>query len=329
MTTHEPEAVERSPAPEHEPLAMGGQAVIEGVMMRGPTVWAVARRLPDETIVHLDGPVPTWAQSVRSIPVARGAVALVETMALGLRALRWSAAQEDEDGGEAPSDRRLALTTAIVLLVFTAVFAVVPAAVARAFTDLVDVSWLFGPAEAVLRLGLFVGYVLLIGRSPAVRRTFQYHGAEHMAISAYEHGAPLTTESLRRFSTRHARCGTDFLLLVVVVSVVVFSIVPSSSWPVLVATRVVGLPLVAGLAYEVLRLARVRPNNPVVHLLTAPGLALQALTTRPPDDDQLEVAAASLELVLSLEPDSPSPSPAPSEDEGATQEQTESGDETS
>jgi uncharacterized protein YqhQ len=305
---------------------MGGQAVIEGVMMRGPTVWAVARRLPDESIVHLDGPVPTWAQSVRNIPVVRGAVALVETMALGLRALRWSAAQEDEDGGEAPSDRRLALTTAIVLLVFTAVFAVVPAAVARAFTDLVDVSWLFGPAEAVLRLGLFVGYVLLIGRSPAVRRTFQYHGAEHMAISAYEHGAPLTTESLRRFSTRHARCGTDFLLLVVVVSVVVFSIVPSSSWLVLVATRVVGLPLVAGLAYEVLRLARVRPNNPVVHLLTAPGLALQALTTRAPEDDQLAVAAAALELVLGLEPDSPSPPVGPSE---GTEPQTESDDEIS
>lgn len=320
MTTSEPEAIDRASAPEHEPLAMGGQAVIEGVMMRGPSVWGVARRLPDGSITHLDGPVPTWAQRVRNIPVVRGAVALVETMALGLRALRWSAAQEDEEGAEAPSDARLAVTTAIVLLVFTAVFAVVPAAAARAFTDLVDVSWLFGPAEAVLRLGLFVGYVLLIGRSPAVRRTFQYHGAEHMAISAYEHGAPLTTASLRRFSTRHARCGTDFLLLVVVVSVVVFSVIPSSSWIVLVATRIVGLPLVAGLAYEVLRLARVRPNNPIVHVLTAPGLALQALTTRPPEDDHLEVAAAALELVLGLEPDAPdAPSAAPGETPDETQ----------
>lgn len=303
MTTSEPDTADQAGAPEHEPLAMGGQAVIEGVMMRGPTVWGVARRLPDGEIVHLDGPVPTWAQRVRNVPVVRGAVALVETMALGLRALRWSAAQEDEEGADAPSDRRLALTTAAVLLVFTAVFAVVPAAVARAATDLVGVEWLFGPVEALLRLGLFVAYVVAIGRSPAVRRTYQYHGAEHMAISAYEHGAPMDVESLRRFSTRHARCGTDFLLLVVVVSVVVFSVAPSGSWPLLVATRVVGLPLVAGLAYEVLRLARVRPDNPVVHLLTAPGLALQALTTRPPEDDQLEVAAAALELVVGLEPD--------------------------
>lgn len=309
MTSSEPDAPPRPDLPDHEPLAMGGQAVIEGVMMRGPTTWAVARRLPDGSITDLDGPVPTWAQRVRNVPVVRGAVALVETMALGLRALRWSAAQEEEEGAEAPSDRRLAITTAVVLIVFTAVFAVVPAAVARALTDAVDLPAAFGAVEAVLRLALFVGYVLLIGRSPAVRRTFQYHGAEHMAISAYEHGAPLTNESLRRFSTRHARCGTDFLLLVVVVSVVVFSIVPSSSWPLLVATRVVGLPLVAGLAYEVLRLARVRPNNPVVHLLTAPGLALQALTTRQPEDDQLEVAAAALELVLELEPDHVDPAP--------------------
>jgi uncharacterized protein YqhQ len=283
---------------------MGGQAVIEGVMMRGPSTWGVSRRLDDGSLTHLDGPVPTWAQRVRNIPIVRGAVALVETMVLGLRALRWSAAQDEAPGsGEAPSDRKLALTTIIVLFVFTAVFAVLPAAAARAVTDLVDLPALFGVVEAVFRLGLFLGYVVLIGRSPGVRRTFEYHGAEHMAISAYEHKAPLTVESLRGFSTRHARCGTDFLLLVVVVSVVVFSVIPSVSWPVLVLTRVLGLPLVAGLAYEVLRLARVRPDNRLVKLLTAPGLAMQALTTRPPSDDQLEVAIDSLQLVLQNEPD--------------------------
>lgn len=276
---------------------MGGQAVIEGVMMRGPTVWGVSRRLDDGSCTHLDGPVPSWAQAVRNLPVVRGAVALVETMVLGLRALRWSAAQDEVEGADAPSDRKLALTTVVVLLVFAGVFAVLPAAAARAVTDLVDASWAFGLTEAVLRLGLFLLYVLLIGRSPGVRRTFEYHGAEHMAISAYEHRAPLTVESLRGFSTKHARCGTDFLLLVVVVSVVVFSLVPTGSWPLLVATRVLGLPLVAGLAYEILRLARVRPDNPAVKVLTAPGLAMQALTTRPPSDDQLEVAIDAIELL--------------------------------
>lgn len=282
-------------------MAMGGQAVIEGVMMRGPTTWAVSRRLDDGGLARLSGPVPSWAQVVRKVPVVRGAVALVETMALGLRALRWSAGLDEPEGGEAPSDRRLALTTVVTLVVFAAVFALLPAAVARALTDLAGVPGAFGATEAVLRLALFLGYVVLIGRSPAIRRTFEYHGAEHMAISAHEHGEPLDPTSLRRFSTRHARCGTDFLLLVVVVSVVVFSVVPSSSWLVLVGTRLLGLPLVAGLAYEVLRLARVRPDNPLVKLLTAPGLALQALTTRPPDDGQLEVAADALEQVLALE----------------------------
>ena len=282
---------------------VGGQAVIEGVMMRGPEMWAVAARRPDGEVVTTDEPVPAWTQRAKSVPIVRGMVALVETMSLGLRALRWSAAVEKgEDEGEAPPARALALATVVTLVVFVAVFAVVPAAVAHALDGITgDTTLAFIVTEAVVRLALFLGYIVAIGRSPAIRRTFEYHGAEHMVIAAFEHGDELTVEAARRYSTRHARCGTDFLLLVVVVAIVVFSLVGEASWAVLVATRVLGLPIVAGLAYEVLRLAKRRPDSVAVKVMTAPGLALQALTTKAPDDAQLEVAIASLAAVIAAE----------------------------
>jgi uncharacterized protein YqhQ len=290
-----------------EPLSpdtpVGGQAVIEGVMMRGPHTWAVAARRPDGEIVTTDDAVPAWARPPKDITDERGMVALVETMSLGLRALRWSAGVEKgEDDEDAPPARSLALATVVTLAVFVAVFAVVPAAVARSLDFVVGDSTLaFIITEGVVRLGLFLGYILAIGRSPAIRRTFEYHGAEHMVIAAFEHAEDLTVAAARRYSTRHARCGTDFLLLVVVVAILVFSFVGEASWPVLVLTRILGLPIVAGLAYEVLRLAKRRPDSRVVKVLTAPGLALQALTTRPPDDAQIEVAIASLKAVEGAE----------------------------
>jgi uncharacterized protein YqhQ len=219
---------------------------------------------------------------------------MVETIMVGLRALKWSAKVQDPEEDDEVSDRKLALITAFTLLVFAAIFAVVPAAVARAF-DLEDLG--FAIVEGVVRVGLFGGYLFLIGRSPGIQRTFAYHGAEHMVISAHEHGAPMTVDGVRPFSVRHARCGTDFLLLVVVVAIVVFSFVGDASWPVLILTRVLGLPIVAGLAYEVLKLAKRRPDSPVVKVLTSPGLALQAMTTRQPTDDQIEVAIAALAAV--------------------------------
>lgn len=299
-----PEPTDGPPAHGLDPSTpIGGQAVVEGVMMRGPHRWAVAARRPDGTIATTDELVPTWAQKPKAVPVVRGAFALVETMALGLKALKWSAAVErGEEEGTGTSNRALALTTIVTLAVFVAIFAVVPAAIAHAVAGLVhDSTAVFVLVEGALRLGLFLGYVVAIGRSPAIQRTYEYHGAEHMVIAAFEHGEPLTVEAARRYSTRHARCGTDFLLLVVVVAILVFSLFGQASWPVLILTRVVGLPLVAGLAYEILRLAKRRPDSAVVKAVTAPGLALQAITTKPPADDQLEVAIASLEAVLAAE----------------------------
>lgn len=268
-------------------------------MMRGPSKWAAAARTPDGGIVTTGGPVPTWARATDGIPIVRGAVAMVETILVGLRSLRWSAAMSSGEDEEPASNTALALTTVFTLLVFTAIFAVVPAAIARAVPG--DNQLVFGLVEGAARLALFLGYVVLIGRSPAVRRTFQYHGAEHMTIAAKEHGDPLTVESVSTHSTRHARCGTDFLLLVVVVAIVVFTVVGDAPWPVLVASRVIGLPIVAGVAYEILRAAKRHPQSRLVHLIVTPGLALQALTTRQPEPDQIEIAIAALDAVLDAE----------------------------
>ncbi len=296
-------------------LAVGGQALLEGVMMRAGDRWGAAARRPDGVIVTTGDEVPTWARAADGIPLVRGALAMVETIMVGLRALKWSAQVADPESDTersgagagkslaTVSNRSLALTTAVALAGFAAVFAVIPAAVARAF-DLHGAA--FVVAEAGVRLGLFGAYLVLMGRSPGIQRTFAYHGAEHMTIAAHEHRvgrggdetAPMNVARVRPFSTRHARCGTDFLLLVVVVAIVVFSFVGDASWAVLVASRVVGLPIVAGLAYEVLKLAKRRPESRVVKVLTAPGLALQALTTRVPTDDQIEVAIAALAVVL-------------------------------
>ncbi len=280
-------------------LAVGGQALIEGVMMRAGDRWGAAARRPDGEIVTTGDDVPAWARATDGIPIVRGALAMVETIMVGLRALKWSAQVADPEEDAEISNRSLALTTAVALLIFAGIFAVVPAAVSR---GLGAEGLAFAALEGLVRLALFGGYLLLIGRSPGIQRTFAYHGAEHMVISAHEHGAAMTVEGVRPYSVRHARCGTDFLLLVVVVAIVVFSLVGDATWPVLVATRVLGLPLVAGLAYEVLKLAKRRPESKVVAVLTAPGLALQALTTRQPTDDQIEVAIAALATVRAPTP---------------------------
>ena len=190
--------------------------------MRAGDRWGAAARRPDGEIVTTGDAVPTWARRTDDVPIVRGAVAMVETIMVGLRALKWSAQVADPEEDAEITNRSLALTTAAALLIFAAIFAVVPAAVSRA---LGFEGFAFAAVEAVVRLALFGGYLLLIGRSPGIPRTFAYHGAEHMVIAAHEHGAALTVEGVRPFSVRHARCGTDFLLLVVVVAIVVFSFV--------------------------------------------------------------------------------------------------------
>ena len=270
-------------------MKYGGQAVFEGVMMRGADRYAVAVRRPDGGIEVMDAPLPTWGRPFKEIPVVRGIVALAEALPLGFKALTWSA----EHGlGHVRKDPRWwerAFTFAAVAVVIV-VASVVPAAVAMRLADAVGLPFLGPILETLLGVAMLYGYLRVVGRLGDIVRLFANHGAEHKVVNAHEAGAPLTVESVQRFSTRHPRCGTSFLLVVAVVSAVFFAVVGA----VAPLTRVLALPLIAGIAAELqLRLAELGPSP-----LSKPGMALQQLTTREPDDAQVEVAIAALEAVL-------------------------------
>jgi uncharacterized protein YqhQ len=280
---------------------MGGQAVVEGVMMRGEHSWAIAVRAPEGDIEIEVHDAPEWAQRWSKFPLLRGVMSLGESMSLGFKALTWSANRQIPEE-EQLSSRAMGWTIGVSITFFTAVFILMPALAANGLGDLVDLSgfW-FHVAEGALRLGIFLGYLLLIGLIPDIKRVFQYHGAEHKAIAAYENDAELTAESAQRFSTEHVRCGTNFLLTVMVVTIVVYAFVGRPGWLMLIASRVVLIPLIAGLSYEVIRFAARHMHWRWVRILMRPGLALQRLTTRQPTIDQVEVAVASLRAVLTTE----------------------------
>ena len=285
-----------------EPRYMGGQAVIEGVMMRGPSSWAVAVRRPDGEIVLQVNPAPEPSKWVK-VPLVRGVVALAESMSLGMRALTWSAQQAmDEEDGKELTRGQMAGALAVALLFFAGVFMALPAIVTKAAGSWFDSDVTFNAFEGAFRLTLFVGYVLAIGQMPNIRRVFQYHGAEHKAIAAYENGVELTPERAQQFTTMHVRCGTNFVLLVMVLAIASHTLFGRPDWAVLVASRVLAIPVVAALAYELIRLgARHVDRNRAVRVLMTPGLSLQKLTTREPSLDQLEVAIASLRAAMTAE----------------------------
>ncbi|MEW6047063.1 MAG: DUF1385 domain-containing protein [Bacillota bacterium] len=292
----------------------GGQAVLEGVMMRGRTAYAVATRSPKEGIHVTEHPGQPWVRRARLLgwPLMRGTVAMAEALVIGYRALNDSARRlmEAEDGAqEAPSPRqsaaaRLMEVATLVLGVGLAValFVLLPAAVVRLVEPFLPGSVLLNLVEGAVKATVFIGYVWAIGFLPDMARVFQYHGAEHKVINCYEAGRPLEVASARQASRIHPRCGTNFLFLVVLVSVVAFSVVTGFTGRPPVAERVaihlLILPLVAGTAYELIR-AAARPSAPlIVRWLARPGMWLQGLSTREPDDAQLEVAIAALRAVL-------------------------------
>jgi uncharacterized protein YqhQ len=280
---------------------MGGQAVVEGVMMRGERSWAVAVRMPEGGIELDVKDAPTWAERYSKVPLLRGVMALAESLSLGFKALAWSANRQMPEE-EQISSRAMGWTIGISLALFTVIFILTPAFAANGLGDLLNLDgfW-FHVAEGALRLGIFLGYLVLIGLIPDIKRVFQYHGAEHKAIAAYENDVELSPESAQRFTTEHVRCGTNFLLTVMVLTIIVYSFVGRPGWFLLVASRVVLIPLIAGLSYEVIRFAAKHMQWRWVRVLMRPGLALQRLTTREPTVDQLEVAVVSLRAVLTAE----------------------------
>jgi uncharacterized protein YqhQ len=281
-----------------EPRYMGGQAVLEGVMMRGATTWAIAVRTPDGEINVDVREAPDWADKYRNIPLVRGVMGLAESIGLGYRALTWSANQQVAEEDRI-SEKALGWAVLPAAIFFSAIFIVIPAFAGRGFSRWIPGS--FPVAEGIVRLALFIGYLLLVGQLRDIRRVFMYHGAEHKAIAAYENDVELTPQTAQQFSTAHVRCGTNFLLTVMVVAVFVYSFIPRPNLWFVIASRVVLMPVIAGLSYEVIRFFAKNMHRAWVRAVSRPGLLLQGLTTREPDLDQLEVAIASLQAVFTAE----------------------------
>jgi uncharacterized protein YqhQ len=308
-------------APADAPI--GGQAVLEGVMMRGVSTWAVAVRRPSAEQLEAGGadttegargeievisePLVSWTKRHRlfRVPVVRGVVALAESLAIGFKALGISAnAQVPPD---AEGERReigsgaWAGTIAFAVLFAVGLFFVLPAGLTSIFKGSIPNSLVFVVIEKIVRISIFLGYLWLISRMRDLQRVFQYHGAEHKTISCYEAGLPLTPENARGFSRLHPRCGTSFLLIVMIVAIVVFAPLGTPVWYWLFASRVLGIPLVAGLAFEIIKWFGRNRRKRWARALMWPGMQLQRLTTREPDLSQLAVAIAALETVLSVE----------------------------
>ncbi|HYU59886.1 MAG TPA: DUF1385 domain-containing protein [Solirubrobacterales bacterium] len=284
---------------------LGGQAVLEGVMMRGVSTWAVAVREPQGEIEVTSEPLVSWAKRHRvwRLPVIRGVVALAESLKIGFRALAISAnAQlEEEEDSEPIGGFTWGLTIALSLILAIGLFFVIPVGATSLIKDQLGSPLLFWLVEGVLRTSIFIGYILLISRLPDLRRVFEYHGAEHKTISCFEAGDRLVPVRAARYSRLHPRCGTSFLLIVMVLAIFVFAPIGLPAWYWLLASRVLGIPLIAGLSYEVIKWAGRNRRKRWVRALMWPGLMLQNLTTREPDHDQLEVAIRALEAVLAVE----------------------------
>ncbi len=276
-------------------------------MMRGPSAWAVAVRKRDGDIAQLNRSIssPMARHWVFRLPVIRGVVALGESLAIGFRALAISAnyaAQEEGEDGEVTTEiSRGAIIFAFVVAIGFAValFKVTPALITNWLP--IHGSWYFVLVEGLIRVALFIAYLFLISLLPDLKRVFQYHAAEHKAINAYEAGEELTPERVQRFSLIHPRCGTAFLLWVMVIAIFVFAFFGRPDWYWLIATRILLLPVIAGIAYELIRFAGKHTGNRILMTLLAPGLWLQRLTTRQPSLDQLEVSIGALREVLQLE----------------------------
>ncbi len=311
---------------------VGGQAVLEGVMMRGVCNWAVAVRKPTSAQLA-DGerspeeaalgeievssfPLASALARHRALrlPIVRGVVALGGSLAIGFRALEVSAnaqlppeeGEGDEDGETAAEPQEIPrgvwAGTVVVALVFAIVlFFLIPVGLTSLIKSQLDSSLLFWLVEGLVRTGIFLGYMLLLSRLRDLRRVFEYHGAEHKTISCFEAGLPLTPENAKRFSRLHPRCGTSFLLVVMIVAIFVFAPLGLPAWYWLVATRILGVPVIAGISFELIKFAGRNRRRRWVQMIMWPGLKLQLLTTREPDLDQLAVAIAALQAVLALE----------------------------
>lgn len=278
----------------------GGQAVIEGVMMRGKHFSSIAvRKMNREITVRVDALKP-WSDRfpILKKPVLRGAAALVETLIIGIKSLSYSASEYGESEEEQLTTKELVLTMAFAVVLTVGLFIVLPAFLIRLIQPYITSNVVLNLVEGLIKVSFFVAYIIAISWMKDIQRVFQYHGAEHKAINCYEAGCDLTVDEVRRHSRIHARCGTNFLLIVLFTSVIVFSLFGRPPFLQRVLIHLAIMPLVAGLSYEVIRQAGRDDCHPVFKWLAKPGMALQHFTTKEPDDSQIEVAIQALQAVI-------------------------------
>lgn len=281
------------------PFQYGGQAVIEGVMMRGPDSRAVAVRKPDQSILVDEKEVGSITKRFPFLkwPLVRGVVVLIESLIMGIEALSFSAGQATDDEEEQLTAKEIIITIVLSLGLAILLFVVAPATVAY-FLTMAPGGFNQSLVEGIIRIAIFLGYVAAISRLGDIQRVFQYHGAEHKVINAYEAGAEMVVEKIQRYPTLHPRCGTSFLLIVMVISILIFSLLGRQVLWLRIISKLLLLPAVAGVSYELVKLSGKYAAAPLCRILIAPGMWLQKLTTNPPDDGQVEVALSAFKAVL-------------------------------
>ena len=298
-----------------KPSNIGGQALIEGIMMRHQDQYAVAVRKPDQEIEVKTEPYKSIVPGklVPRIPLVRGVISFIDSMVVGVSTLMYSAsffeedeeekakkeARTEEENAKAEKKEQALMygVFAVSMVIAIAVFMLLPYYLSTLLARVITNHWILSLAEALMRVAIFLGYLALVSNMKDIRRTFMYHGAEHKCINCVENGMPLTVDNVMHSSRFHKRCGTSFLFIVVIISAVLLMFIQTDSRVMRVVYRLLLIPLIAGISYELLRLAG-RYDNPVVNILSKPGLALQRLTTREPDPSMAEVAIAAVEAVF-------------------------------
>ncbi len=281
---------------------VGGQAVIEGVMMRSKHFWALAVRKPDMTIyTKLFNDVSlTNKNKVLGFIFIRGIVTLIESMALGFKALSYSVNEATEEEIKF-SKREMTISVIIAVVFAVGVFFILPTIIGRSFSEFFPNAIVYNLLEGLIRIGFFLIYILLVSQIKDIKRIFQYHGAEHKTIQAYENDEELKPENVRKYSTIHVRCGTSFLIIVMTVAILIFALLGKQPMIWRIISRILLLPVIAGISYELIRLAGKFSKYKVVNILFYPGLLLQKITTKEPDNDQIEVAISSFKKVIEAE----------------------------
>ena len=287
-----------------KPFHYGGQAVIEGVMIRGKKGIAISVRQPNGELNVVKQPLAgMYKGRLRELPLVRGIIVLIETLVLGTRSLIHSAqiASIEEEEEKIPT-ALLWGTVAISLALGVALFFMVPLLATRYLIDpYINSALLSVVLEGLIRIGIFIAYLKVISFIPDIKRVFAYHGAEHKVVNAYEAGIPLEVESVKNYSTAHARCGTAFLFIVLIIAILIFALVGRPPLWIRVLSRVAFIPVIAIISYEIMKFAAGHAKNPIMRILLAPGLLLQTITTREPDDSQLEVAISALKEVIEID----------------------------